>query len=235
MPQRVADPGLYLHEELLLLVMRDDEGTVASGTMYSFAIGGAVLAELLLHRRISIETRRKSKLANLVDPKRIGAPLLDESLKKIAGARRRASLQSWVSRFANTKHLKHRVAQRLCGRGILRADEDKVLFLFTRKIYPELNPAPEREIVERMRKAIFTDTRNVDPRTVILISLAHHSGVLKAVFDKKKLRARKKRIEQLVNGEIAGCATQEAIEAMQAAVMVAAIMPAIITTTVVHS
>jgi len=30
-------------------------------------------------------------------------------------------------------------------------------------------------------------------------------------------------------------ATKEAIEAMQAAVMVAAIMPAIITTTVVHS
>lgn len=36
-----ADRNLYLHEEIMLLALRDKEGTVASGTMYNFAIGGA--------------------------------------------------------------------------------------------------------------------------------------------------------------------------------------------------
>jgi len=39
---------LHLHEEILLLVLKDKDGTVASGTWSSLALGGAVLAELML-------------------------------------------------------------------------------------------------------------------------------------------------------------------------------------------
>jgi len=126
------------------------------------------------------------------------------------------------------------VAQQLCRRGILRAAEDKVLLIFTRKIYPEVNPEPERKLIERLRQAIFTESRDVDPRTVVLVSLANNTGLLKAVFDNKKLKGRKARIEEIINGEITGKAAKEAIEAMQAAVMVACIMPAIMTTTISH-
>ena len=41
---------LTLHEEILLLALRDEEGTIASGTNYSYALGGAILAELILPR-----------------------------------------------------------------------------------------------------------------------------------------------------------------------------------------
>ncbi|MCK5618661.1 MAG: GPP34 family phosphoprotein, partial [Candidatus Krumholzibacteria bacterium] len=104
---------------------------------------------------------------------------------------------------------------------ILRADEDKVLMIFSRKIYPEIDPEPEREIIDRLSDAIFTDTQDVDPRTVVLLSLAKSADILKVNFDKKKLKTRKKRIEQVVNGEMTGKATKDAIAAMQAAVMVA--------------
>ena len=56
----------------------------------------------------------------------------------------------------------------------------------------------------------------------------------KVVFDKRRLKERKKRIEQIVNGEITGKATRKAIEAMLAAVMVACVMPALMTTTIHH-
>ena len=46
---------LYLYEEIMLLALRDREGTIFSGTMYNFAIGGAVLAELLMAKRIDVE------------------------------------------------------------------------------------------------------------------------------------------------------------------------------------
>ena len=40
--------SLFLHEEVMLLALRDEEGTIASGTMYQYAIGAAILAELLV-------------------------------------------------------------------------------------------------------------------------------------------------------------------------------------------
>lgn len=229
-----AQTSLFLYEEVLLLALRDKEGTIASGTMYQYAIGAAILAELLLKKRISVEQAGNKKLVNLISSTPFSEPLIDQCLEKIGKAKRRASLQSWVSRFAGIKNLKHRAAQQLCDRGILRATEDTILLLFTRKTYPELNPVPERRLIERLRQAIFTDSSNVDPRTVILVSLANSTGLLKVVFDKKKLKGRKARIKEISNGEITGKAAKEAIEAMQAAIMVACIMPAVMTATVSH-
>src|SRR5262245_26750560 len=181
---------IFLHEEVMLLALRDAEGTIAPGTMYQYALGGAVLAELLLNNRIRVEASRK-KLVNLVTSKQLGDPLLDECLEKIRSAKRRASLQTWVQRLAGMRKFKHRVAEQLCKRGILRADKDKVLLMFTRKIYPEIDPEPERQLVERLRTAIFTETTDVDPRIVVLLSLANSTGLLKAIFDRKKLKDRK--------------------------------------------
>lgn len=226
---------LYLHEEILLLALRDDAGTIASGTLYQYAIGGAVLAELLLGARVRLETSKKNRIVTLADPTPIGDLLIDEGLEKVRTSKREATAQTWVSTFAGLKNLKHRIAERLCDRGILKEEDAKVLLVFTRKTYPELDPEPERELVERLRQAIFTDTDDVEVRTVVLASLANSAGVLKAVFDKKELRDRKERIEQIVNGELTGKATKEAIEAMQAAVMMATIIPTIITTTTVGS
>jgi len=218
--------ALRLHEEIMLLALRDREGTVVSGTMYNFAVGGAVLAELMMEKRIEVEAVRKKKFARVLSPAPLGDPLLDECLAKIAGAKRRGELRTWVGKFAQARGLKHRVAQGLAGRGILRVDESKVLGIFTRKIYPEVDPGPERGIVERLRRAIFQDGGEVDPRTAVLLSLAKSADLLKLVFDRKELKGRKERIARVVNGELTGKATQEAIQAMQAAVMVAVIIPA---------
>ena len=221
---------LPLHEEILLLALRDEEGTIAPGTMYQYAIAGAILSELMMRRRLEIDETGRKKLARVVDKTPTGAPLLDECLAKIASDKPR-TLDTWVGKFATIRDLKHRVAERLCDRGILREEEGKVLIVFSRRIYPETDPRPENEIVDRLRVAIFTDTR-VDPYTVVLVSLANNAGLLKVVFDKKELRGRKQRLEQVVNGEVMGRATKDAIQAMQTAVMVASIMPAIIVTTV---
>ena len=211
---------MFLHEEILLLALRDQKGTIASGTNYRYAIGGAILAELILEGRVAVDAEKKKKFLRVVDSRPFGDPVLDECLEKVTGARKRAQLRAWVSRFAGVKKLKDKVAQQLCRKGILRTDEDKVLLIFKRKLYPELNPRPERQIMKRLETAIFTDTQTVKPRTAVLLSLAKSADVLKVNFDRKELKRRKKRIEQIINGEVAGKATKEAIEAMQAAVMV---------------
>ncbi len=228
----MGNKTLYLHEEILLLALKDEEGTIASGTMYQYALSGAILSELLLEKRISIDQSHKRKFVKIENSNSLGEPLMDECLQKITTAKRRANLENWVSRFAGIKNLKHRVADQLVNRGVLKKDEGKVLLIFSRKIYPEVNPKPEREIIERLRKAIFKDREDFSSRTVVLLSLAKSADLLRINFDKKELKSRKERIEQIVNGEIAGKAAKEAIEAMQAAVMVATIMPAIMASTV---
>lgn len=225
----MAQPSdLYFQEAILLLALRDDTGTVATGSHDTYAIGGALLAELFLQEHIRVDEGDRK---HLVDPAPIGDGLLDECLQRIGSAKRRASLQSWVAGFAGLKNLKHRVAEPLCARGILRAEHARVLLLFSIETFPEANPEPERQLVRQMRAAITSDAQEIDARTAVLISLANGADLLAQVVDKATLRERRARIKQISNGELTGRATKEAIAAMQTAVMVAAIIPAIVVTT----
>ena len=220
---------LFLYEEILLLALRNKKGTVSSS--YSdYLIAGAVLAEALLDRLVSITDPRK-QLIGVNAARATGDPIIDQCLQRIRVAKRRASLRTWVSRLAGIKDLRHKVARQLCRRGILRADEDKILFLFTRRTYPEINPQPEREIIRRLRRAILTDTQQINPRTVVLISLANSANLLGENLGPKEIRPRKKRIQQIIKGEMIGKATGEVITACQAAVMVATITPVLVATT----
>ncbi|MGD2110097.1 MAG: GPP34 family phosphoprotein [Phycisphaerae bacterium] len=221
--------NLRLHEEILLIALRDEKGTLIRSCGYPMA--GAILAELLLARRLEVTPDQK-KLVECVDASATGDPIFDECLDRMRTAKRRASLRTWVSRLASTTKFVPRVAAGLCERGVLLTEQDKVLLIFNRTVYPELDPKPERELVERLRKAIFTETRQVDPRTVLLLSIAHGADMLKIPFDRRKLRGRKKRIEALTNGDLLGSATKEAIQAAQTAAVMAAIMPAVMVTTV---
>ena len=117
--------------------------------------------------------------------------------------------------------MRPRAAEKLCRRGILRVDEKSVLLIFSKKIYPELDPGPEREIVERLRGAILNDEMELESRTTILVALSDKAGVLKNSFDKKELKARKKRIEEIGEGDLTAKAVKDIVAGIQVAVMVA--------------
>lgn len=214
---------LFLYEEIMLLALKDQKGTLVTSYV-RFALAGALLAELLLEGRIAVDDSRR-KMVNLLDAASIDDPILDQCMKRMAASPKRAPLKTWVTRLARTKGLRHQVARRLCGRGILRSDEDNVLLVFTRRIYPTVNSLPKKEIVERMRAAIMSDVAEVDPRTTVLISLARGAQLLGKVLGRGALKGRRDRIKQIVQGEAMGKATREVIEACEAAVFVAAIVP----------
>jgi hypothetical protein len=221
-----TDDRLFLHEEILLLVLRDEKGTFFNTKSYKPALGAALMAELLLDKRVEIEEGRK-KLVRLVDSGTMDDPVLDEALGKIRNAKRRASLKNWVTRFSNLPKLQHKIAAGLCRKRILREDEGQVLFLFRQKIYPEVDSRPERRLIDRLRRAIVGESRELEPRTVILLSLAKSADLLSIPFERRLLRERKKRIKQIVEGELLGKAAKEAIDAAHAAVFVAGIIPAV--------
>lgn len=223
-------PELRLHEEVLLLALKDEKGT-PHATQYGFALGGALLAELLLEERLILEEapRRKplkpgkkpSYRVAIDDPKPLADPILDECLHRVASSKKTRSPEDWVMRFARLKDLKRRIAVGLCRKGILREREDRILLLFRRTAYPTLDGAPERRLVERLTDAVAGDSLDLDARTAVLVALCHGTGLLKPVLGKDLVKRRKDRIEEITEGDLIGEATKAAVQAAQAAVIAA--------------
>lgn len=215
---------LHPYEELMLLALRDEKGTLESkASMYQYALGGAILTELAMNEAIRIRTDKKM-LVDQLSSRRLGDPILDECLELVSSAKRRRRASAWVARFGNLKKLRHRVAEGLCRKGILEDSEGSVLLIFTRKIYPTIDPGPESEIVDRLREAIFGDSAEVEPGTAIVASIANATGLLPVHFGKKELKTRKRRLEELASGDLVGLATSEAVQAAQDAATVAIII-----------
>ncbi len=214
---------LGFHEALLLIALRDETGTLhPQADMCSHVLAAGILAELLLAGRIALADDRK-KLVDVVDDTPLGDELVDECLYRVRDAKRRRRLEHWVSVIANQARLLRRVAGGLCVKGVLREDEGRILWIFRRRIYPEVDARHEQRIIERLRKAILSETPRVDPRVAVLVSLLHGAGMLTIPLDKRTLRERKQRIQQICDGQVIGRAAREAVEAAQAAVIAATV------------
>jgi hypothetical protein len=215
---------LYLHEEFLLLGLCEDSGTVTTSESIEYPLAAALLTELMLQKRIALSDDGEKRV-RVTDITPLNEPLLDEALRRIRERQKSDSISAWVERLAGLKDIMHRTARQLCVRGILRADEDKVLKLFTRKIYPEINPEPERRIVERMRATIFGESDDIDPRDAVLIALARQTHLLDKKFDKEDLKSRKERIEQITEGSLTAGAAKEVVDATNTVILVAVMIP----------
>lgn len=226
--------SLMLHHEILLLALRDDTGRFSSG-MYLYSVAGAMVSELMLLERITCDDD-KHKTVSVISQDPTGCEFLDELLAKMQASTKPRGIQHWVTVAAGMKQLNHRLAEKLCEFGILRQDERKVLFLFTQRVYPERNGTWEDSIRQRMADVMFAPGTKADVHTGALIALAYHAGLLRANFATDELRQHDRRIKELANGEhLASDATKAAIQAIQAAIFVATVLPVMIASTTAHS
>ncbi len=219
-----ATTRLTMYEELLLLALDDRKGTAGMGGVHTLAVGGAILAELVLAGAVRIGEDKK-RFVDAEPGAQVADPLLAECLALVATAKRRKRAVEWVQKFAGRKDLKKRVARGLVSRGVLNEEQDLVLGIFPRTVFPERDPGPEQELVARLGQAVLSDDERVDERTLVVAVVAHATGLLGRAVDKKQLKIRKARLKQLAEGHLAGAAAVEAIKAAQAAAA-AAVMAA---------
>lgn len=222
---------LRLYEELMLLALKEEKGTILV-EFVEYAMSAAILSELIIEKRIVIDDSKK-QFVQIRDSESVHDPIIDEAFDLIRSSKKVRRLQDWTTRIASIKELRHKIAKQLVDKNILIADTDKILLLFTRRIYPELNPIPEQEIRRQMEHAIFNESDNLDERLTILIALADSINLLPKIFDKKEVKRYKDRIKAIVNGERTSKAAKETIEAIQTAIIIASILPAIIASTTV--
>jgi Golgi phosphoprotein 3 len=222
------DHQLPLHEEVMLLALRDEKGSIDSkAQFYPQIIAGAIISELLLTGFIKVSNDKK-QLVEVANESLTGNQLLEEALYRISSKDKPKELKHWLSSLSAIPKLKNKIAQSLCEKGILDEVDVKILWMFSLKRFPELNPSYEKQLIERLRNAIFSDEWIVDARTATLIALLKKSTILNIPFEPKEIKTQKDRIESISTGEMVSDATAEVIQTIQSVIIITAVMPAII-------
>jgi hypothetical protein len=211
---------MLIAEDLLLLLTADDTGKLAArGTNMKMALGGALLAELALMRRVDLagpDERVKERRLIVRDAGPTGDSMLDEALATV-GRKEGKKAQNVVAALG--KRTRVRLYERLAEIGLLRAEKGRILGIFPTRRWP----AEHTEHEASVRAGLVTALRHgetTDARTRALLSLLHAlRAVHKAVdpnsvgLSKAELKASAKRIAE---GDWVGKAVRSAIDTQTA-------------------
>jgi golgi phosphoprotein 3 len=211
---------LTLAEELLLLGLRDEQGTVASSASVSLRYGvtGALFADLISLGRLGLDDRGR---IGVLDVSPTGDDLFDDVLAQVAERKKPRALKDWVLGLGQSQlKVLDRLERRLVDRGILREEEGRILWVFPTHRFPELDHMPELLVRERLR-AVVLGGEQPDARTSALLALVRATRLIDEVFAKEERNTAKARLEALARSEASGAAVSDAVKAFEAATMAA--------------
>jgi hypothetical protein len=201
-------------EELALLAYDDDGGLEIGGQSLDYGLAGAVLLELALAGRLEVREGRVS----VIDPAPTGDPVVDGALASIRADDKSRRPKEWVTRLA--KNIREPVLDGLVSRGVLRREEDRVLWVFPRTRYPAahgVEPPAETDARGRLVAAVLADGP-VEPRTAALCALVRAVGLERKVFTDQPRAQVRNRLKEISRGDWAADAVRRAIEDVEAAI-----------------
>jgi hypothetical protein len=216
------DTKLSLAEELLLLALGEEKGTVlmTASMGLPYGLAGALLVELVEAGLLRLEGKM------LVPAPRGFArdELLDGILAMIRSSARTRDLKYWIGKIGRSGgkiKIKDKLLGRLVEKRILQREEHRLLLIFPTTRYPQADPRPEYVVREQVRSTIRGHTAPAD-RTAALISLVHACDLTGVIFEKGERREAKKRAKEISASQPIGSAVAHTVEAIKAAVIMAA-------------
>lgn len=226
LPAEPENGALSLPECLILLALNDQTGK-RNGHYVDIALAGAGLSELALRGllREQQSANRFTLAADIVT----GDAFLDGCMNVVRDHGVDKPPKQLISKIAGTKGLVERLLDRLVSRGILQQQTKKLFFIFDQKVYPEAAPEPERHLKAHLADIMFSGGVPTS-RDCVLIALAKQTGLLNVNFDRALLREHHAHIDDIARGKtLAASATAETISAIQTAILIAVIVPVVIT------
>ncbi|WP_350273957.1 GPP34 family phosphoprotein [Kribbella sp. HUAS MG21] len=213
---------MLIAEDLLLLLYDDATGKPIAGSPgLDYALAGAVLIELTMQRKLDITTEGKPGRLEVLDGAPTGDPILDERLAYVVGKPGKKP-KDQLGKLS--KHLRDQLLARLAERGILQADQGKVLGLFPVTRWPARDARHEQEVRTRLTGVLIQGLAP-DERTGALIALLSAlNAVPKVVTDAVDKRALKQRAKEIAESDWAAEAVKKAVAEMQAAVTTAIVV-----------
>ncbi len=195
----MASNRLTLAEELILLALDDERGTLNPLPMFSLdvALGAAILMELMLHGRTDSDTDKVFVLS----PEPTGDGLLDSALSQIVAETEAHSTGAWISRLgAVGSDLSNRVIARLVERGVLRSEEKRLLWVFKTRVYPPASGIEEREVKARVMALLYSDDLP-ESRDALLIGLLRSTAMFRLILGDREVESLQPRIDRLADFE----------------------------------
>ena len=222
---------MLIAEDLLLLLTDDETGKhVVGNPGLDLVLAGANLVELAERGKVDVAADGEEVKAGRIvvrDSSPTGEPTLDETLRRCVdkqGKKPDAVLQSL------SKGLRKQLLAGLTERGVLRADEGRVLGIFPSTRWPAVDSQHEGRVRELLSSALVHGT-TPDQRTASLIALLSSVDAAHKVVDdethgvdKKTIKNRAKEIRE---GAWAAGAVVKAIQAVQSAVTTAVVVASV--------
>ncbi|MFG2292590.1 GPP34 family phosphoprotein [Streptomyces sp. NPDC048603] len=214
----MTDARVTLAEEIMLLSLDDESGWARSRQAAGWAVAAALLLDLVMAGRVAVS----GKYLEVVDDTPTGDPLLDGRLGLLRTwmrGRSKRRITDWLTKDS-TKAV-GAALERLAGRGLVTEERRKVMGLFPVRRYPEADGSVERELRARLKAAVLGDAAEPDGRTAGLIALLHSAKLHGLAFPGVPRKQVEPRMAEIAAGQWAAESVRLAIQAMQAAVMVA--------------
>lgn len=220
---------MILAEDVLLLLLDDASGKArVDRTRLDLALAGGVLLDLTTLGRVDVAAEGEQvKAGRLVvrDTSTTGDEVLDEGLRRI-GAMRPKKAEGALPALA--KGLRQNLLDRFVERGIVRADEGRVLGIFPTHSWPAIESDHERQVRAALRDVLVVG-RTPLPREAALVSLLQAIDQVPKVLGDVGMAARdlRRRAKEISEGGFADVAVRKAVDAVNAA-MTVAVMTAVV-------
>lgn len=210
--------------EIFLLLTKDEGGAESWGTQTGWALSAATIADLLLQERVTLGEEKDPRV-HVVDATPTGHAVLDKVLSRLVekdGTKLSTLVQD------SKLNPEAEVVDVLVSHGVVDVVPKKLLGLVPEK-RPTVNPAPEREIRERLRAILAGGRPTATDATVLAIlqSLDVAKKVLSDEAAAMSAQELKHRVAE-ATGEVAvGAAIKRALDGLNAALLTAVIVPVI--------
>ncbi|TNE35329.1 GPP34 family phosphoprotein [bacterium] len=209
---------LSILEKVALIALDDDTGKWVTDSMrLNYALAGGVLFQLAKKNKIEIVDGK----VNLLDSNITDDILLNEAIKILEKIGNKKAVNV-IYKFARlTRSSKDEIVKGLMAKGILKEQEDKILFIFPKTHYPMIDGTLENAIKAELNKIVYEGKEVEDEDNLFLLNILISCGLEKEVFgkdvNKKELS---NRIKEITSDDKVGRATFEAIKQMQSAMTV---------------
>jgi Golgi phosphoprotein 3 len=195
MPSMTA---LTLAEELLLVALDDQRGTLLPMRPYAMEVASAAALVMDLSLLGRIDTDERS--LTLISASATGNALLDDVLARIAADPGRHSTATWLQRIATLPGLQERIIDSLVHRGVLKSVEKRLLWVFKTRVYPPTSGLEEREVLSRIMTLLNND-EIPDPHDALLVGLLSATKLLDELLSRPERHRLAPRISQLTELE----------------------------------
>lgn len=220
---------MLIAEELYLILTHASGKQERPGTQRGYGLTAAVLADLVAAGRVVLTAEKKPRI-QIVDTTPTGSAALDNALATLVprGGGRLDTLVAWGKLNPEAD-----VVDSLVQDGVLARGE-RTLLGFGAPRTPELEPEPERALRARLA-AVLRGEAAPSAADATLLSILQALNVaaplLHAEAGGMRPRELKDRIRQIIESSPVGTAVEQAVQALNTALMVAGMVPVMVAAT----